>query len=129
MELAKSTETPEQPPHGGISSVAAREHPRAEGSNVDEDLARAWEVKSRLQWVRKDHGPVNRFRWLLWEKHRLGRPPSGVEYKPVVDQPGDLTTEKRATAQILRLVTFEGGSSRRVGSGGEPAPLDVIDHS
>ncbi len=129
MELAKSTDTVEQPWHDGFAPVARSDHAIDASSTVDRDLARAWEVKAALRWVKNDRGPVNGLRWLLWDKHGLGRPPSAVEPRPTADDPTVVMHDSASPAPVLRLVTFEGGSPREIGSLDERAPLGVIDRS
>lgn len=129
MELAKTTEAVEQPWNDGVSPVARWGQTIGDSSTVDQDIERAWELKAELRWVRNDHGPLNGFRWLLWDWYGLGHPPSGVEKRPTSEQPTAMTGDAAPSAPDLRLVTFEGGSSHEIGSPDEPARLGVIDPS
>jgi hypothetical protein len=126
MELAKSTDTAEQPWQDGL----ARSADCADAvSTVDRDLARAWEITAALRWVRNDHGPVNELRWLLWDKYGLGRPPSIVDQRPTADDATVVMHDIASTAPVLRLVTFEGGNSRQIESVDAHAPLGVFGNS
>ena len=128
MELAKSTDTVEQPWQDGLATVARADNPADASPKVDQDLPRAWEIKAALRWVRNDHGPVNRLRWLLWDKYGLGSPPSAVEQRPTTD-PTVVTHDVASPPPALRLVSFEGGRPPEIGSLDERAPLGVIDRS
>jgi hypothetical protein len=125
MELAKRPVSVEQPRPLRDSPVVRLEDTICESSTVDRDVARAWELKADLQWVRNDSGPINGFRWFLWGKFGLGRPPSGVEQRPTRGGPTVLRHEAAPIAPTLHLVTSECGTSRDIRSIVGPTPLDV----
>jgi hypothetical protein len=130
MELAKSTDTVEQPWHDGVAPVAPSDDGGNDSSKVDQDLARAWDIKAALRWVRNDHGPLNGLRWLLSDKFGLGRPPSAVERRTAADDPTVAMHDAAPPALVLGSVTFEGGSSpRAIGSPEARAQLGPVDHS
>jgi hypothetical protein len=122
MELAKRTEAVGQPRHPGVSPVVRSKGTIGESSTVDHDVARAWDLKTGLQWVRSDGGPVNGFRWFLCDRFGLGRPPSRVEQRPI---PDTLMDDDTSIAPTLRLVTPEWGASGGVGSLDE-SPLTSV---
>jgi hypothetical protein len=100
MELAKRTESVEEPLHFRTSPVAPAENI---GDSVldDHDVVLAWQLKAQLCWVRNDQGPVNGFRWILWDRFGLGNPPSRVDQRSTRCQP---EAEGDRTTSTLRLV-------------------------
>lgn len=128
MELAKSTNTVEEPWNENVASVARAGDALDASSAVDQDVARAWDVKASLRWVRNDHGPVNGFRWLLWDRYGLGRPPSAVEHRPI-DDPAAVIHDPASPVPTLRLVAFEGGGRPETRSIDDAARMGVVDHS
>jgi hypothetical protein len=129
MELAKSTEAFEQRWNDGISPATNWDQAGVGSQTVDQDLARSWELKAGLQWVRDDASTLDRFRWLLWDRYSLGRPPSRVEKRASSDRSQGVTNDGALGLPTLRVVTPEGRSSRPIGSTNEPARLGVINHS
>jgi hypothetical protein len=111
MELAKRTEAIELQDPGG-SPLVPPEDTIDEVSTFDPDIARAWELKTELQWVKSDGGRVNGFRWFLYDRFGLGRPPTRVEQRPRHEHSED---DAISTAPTLRLVTPECSGSGNVG--------------
>jgi hypothetical protein len=109
MELAKPTESLDRTWNLEISPVDRRDDSTVDSSTINDDVARAWELKAGLQWARNDRGPVNGFRWLLWDRFGMGRPPSGVEQRPTPRQPESLSPGTAAGTPTLHLVTSENG--------------------
>jgi hypothetical protein len=88
MELKKSNRAARDPWYEHVSPVA----PLAEigtdqinTSTPDVDLDDAWELKSKFQCARDECGPLNSLRWLLWDRCRIGNPPSRFETRPNSD--------------------------------------------
>jgi hypothetical protein len=117
MKLVKTTEAVEHP-----SSVGVLPAGREESATVDQDVVRAWELKSQTQWVRNDRGLINGFRWFLLDRYGLGHPPAGVEKKPV-------PYESTPSVPTLRLVALEDGVTAGIGSFEDSAQLGAVEHS
>ncbi len=126
MELAKSTEAFETQWDDGI---ARWDQAAVDSPAVDGVLTRAWEAKAGLQWVRNDNGPLNGFRWFVWDRCGLGRPPSRVEKRANADESRGVRSVVTSGSPILRFVTPEGPISGGAGSCDGPARLGVVDHS
>jgi hypothetical protein len=106
MELAKRTEPVDPPQPLGASPAAGWE--TADDSLLgDQDVARTWELKAKLCWSRNDDGPLNKFRWLIWDRYGVGRPPSRVEQRSMPRG----QTDTSPIAPTLHLVTSEGGAA------------------
>ncbi len=82
MELATSKETAELPSHDGSSL----------GPDYERIIEHAWLLKTAMRWVRNDRGPLNAFRWFVWDRYSIGDPPSRLE---------------RANADALTTVTAD----------------------
>jgi hypothetical protein len=80
------TKTIERSRRGDVTSPqvcgAAHRHlddePSAESVSTVEE---AWLVKSTMEWVRDDRGPLKAFRWQAWDRYGVGHPPSRVVKK------------------------------------------------
>jgi hypothetical protein len=127
MEPMKSTEAVEGTWNDAISPAERRRQVTVGSRVIDQDIARAWQLKAGLQWVRNDDGPLNRFRWHLWDRYGKGRPPSRVEKRLGSDRSGGLSSDG-PDAPILRFESLESGSSRGIGSTGDPTPSGAVDH-
>jgi len=85
-------------------------------STPDVDLDDAWELKSKLRWVRDERGPLKSLRWLLWERYRIGNPPSRFEKRPNSD---DFTVMNIApTRSVPHLVKVSSGKHHGIRSVG-----------
>jgi hypothetical protein len=117
MKLVQTTESVEHPSSAAVSST------------VDQDVARAWELKAQLQWGRNDRGPLNGFRWFIRDRYGLGRPPAGVEKKLAPYESTALTGDGARTIPTLDLVTLNGGGASRIGLFDDSEQLGAIEHS
>jgi hypothetical protein len=116
MELTKSNETGFEDPLGDEISTTAWDvssAARVATSGRDTDVERAWELRAKSRWVRNDSGPVNGFRWLLWDRLQIGRPPSRVEERPRADLGSAETVQPELSVRPLRLVDIESGRPPR----------------
>jgi hypothetical protein len=104
MELAKSTEAFDTWWDGEASPVARWDKAAFGSRAVDEDLIHAWELKAGLQWVRNDDSPLKRFRWSVWDRYGLGRPPSRVEERASAQESTGATSEGAPSSPVLRVV-------------------------
>jgi len=134
MELAKSTEAFETQWDDGISPIARWDQAAVDSPAVDEVLTRAWEAKAGLQWVRNDNGPLNGFRWFVWDRCGLGRPPSRVEKRASAEESASATSDVAPSdvapsSPVLRVVTPEVHGTGAIGSSVEPARLGAVKHS
>jgi hypothetical protein len=129
MELAKSTEAFDSWWDSEVAPVDRWDRAAFGSRAVDEDLTRAWDVKAGLQWVRNDDSPLNRLRWSVWDRYGVGRPPSRVQERSIVQEAKVETGDVAPSSPLLRVVTHETHSSRGIGSSDEAAPLGVVSHS
>jgi hypothetical protein len=117
MGLKNSNEASFEHPHGDEISTTARwdvpSAARVATSGLDTDVERAWELRARSRWVRDDSGPLNGFRWLLWDRLQIGRPPSRVEERPRADLGSAETVQPELSVRPLRLVDIESGQPPR----------------
>ena len=82
MELTKSKEITDRPSDDGGSLGPGRVGPSSNeiaNSVLDPIIVQAWLLKSTMRWVRDDRGPLNSFRWFVWDWFGIGDPPSTVE--------------------------------------------------